>query len=57
MWAAMVASVPMPFLSISPIKSDSDIARGGVVWPVRREQEGVNKGAGRRREEDKSMIE
>ena len=29
----MVASVPIPFLSISPIKSDSDIGSGGVVWP------------------------
>jgi hypothetical protein len=31
MWPAIVASVPIPLRSISPIKSASDIATGAVV--------------------------
>ena len=37
-WPAIVASVPIPLRSISPIKSDSDIATGAVVCPVKLER-------------------
>ena len=33
MWVAIVASVPIPFLSITEINSDSLICSGGAVFP------------------------